>query len=184
MLSMYSRHVASAPEAFRRQGLASGPTSLPGHGSTTSKTSKRSTRASLAPMSASAAACTVFSWRSYRRPGRVFRRYAERHGEPVLPSQYCAEEISRTCQQHPQRVISRCLQVASRCGGWIFAVMQETASSAEEDAQRASELRRALVDLGPSFVKVGQLLSSRVDLLPPGPRLRGKPNHQPHAQKT
>ncbi|OLP98830.1 putative SET domain-containing protein [Symbiodinium microadriaticum] len=115
-------------------------------------------------MSAAVAASTVFSWRSYRRPSHLFHLRSARHG-PVLPSRYSADEISRTCQQHMQRVFARCLQVAGRCGGWLFAIMREN-PSAEEDALRASELRKALVDLGPSFVKVGQLLSSRVDLLP------------------
>lgn len=33
--------------------------------------------------------------------------------------------------------------------------------------KRAKELRKILGDLGPSFAKVGQALSSRPDLLPP-----------------
>ncbi|CAE7594254.1 ASHR1 [Symbiodinium sp. CCMP2592] len=122
-----------------------------------------SSAAKLSPMSAAIAASTVFSWRSYRRPSHLFHLRSARHG-PVLPSRYSAEEISRTCQQHMQRVFARCIQVAGRCGGWLFAIMREN-PSAEEDALRASELRKALVDLGPSFVKVGQLLGAPAPFL-------------------
>lgn len=39
---------------------------------------------------------------------------------------------------------------------------------AEEEApSRGVRLRRALTDLGPTFIKLGQLLSTRPDLLPP-----------------
>lgn len=53
--------------------------------------------------------------------------------------------------------------------GWITQVgLQDAALGQVEEktATRAVELRQILGQLGPSFVKVGQALSSRPDLLP------------------
>lgn len=42
------------------------------------------------------------------------------------------------------------------------------ASSPPSDGRNAARFRQMLVDLGPTYVKLGQLLSSRPDILPPG----------------
>mmetsp|Transcript_62492 Transcript_62492/g.111055 ORF Transcript_62492/g.111055 Transcript_62492/m.111055 type:complete len:683 (+) Transcript_62492:72-2120(+) len=79
----------------------------------------------------------------------------------ALPKRYSPEEIAKVCQKRPLDVLSRCLEVIGRSFLW--------ASSAVlcQEEELAAGLREALVELGPSFVKVGQMLSSRVDLLPP-----------------
>ena len=41
-----------------------------------------------------------------------------------------------------------------------------TGRLAANEAKRAVQLRRVLADLGPAFIKVGQALSARPDLLP------------------
>jgi len=58
-------------------------------------------------------------------------------------------------------------EVASRLG---FTRRSEPAPASGGDAVRASvgvRIRRVLEDLGPSFVKLGQIISTRADLLPP-----------------
>ncbi|CAL1143194.1 unnamed protein product [Cladocopium goreaui] len=79
-----------------------------------------------------------------------------------LPSPYSAEKVAEACGSDVGAVLGRVWQILRRCGAWLLAEPWRR----PEDARLAAELRHGLVDLGPSFVKVGQLLSSRVDLLP------------------
>jgi len=80
-----------------------------------------------------------------------------------LPSKYTAKGVAEACGGDVWSVTQRLWQILCRLWGWLcLEPFSDTKPSAA-----AVELRRALVDLGPSFVKVGQLLSSRVDLLPP-----------------
>lgn len=48
--------------------------------------------------------------------------------------------------------------------GWLTAIGGSTESSEESQAAR---LRKAFEELGPTFIKLGQLLSTRSDILPP-----------------
>lgn len=66
------------------------------------------------------------------------------------------------------QVYGRALSVATRLGGFITSVVGDAALGNLEKNQRkrAVELRNLLSKLGPSFVKIGQALSSRPDLLP------------------
>eukprot|EP00434_Breviolum_minutum_P028823 symbB.v1.2.025496.t1/scaffold2479.1/size78191/2 len=80
-----------------------------------------------------------------------------------LPSKYSAKGVAEACGGDVWSVAQRLWQILCRLWGWLCL---EPFSDTKPSADAAAELRRALVDLGPSFVKVGQLLSSRVDLLP------------------
>lgn len=80
----------------------------------------------------------------------------------ALPKRYSPEEVAEACQQQPLSVCSRCLEVIGRGFFWASSAVLRLEAEAS-----ASRLREVLVELGPSFVKVGQMLSSRVDLLPP-----------------
>eukprot|EP00955_Chlamydomonas_euryale_P001019 11891-Chlamydomonas_euryale.AAC.1 len=66
------------------------------------------------------------------------------------------------------QVYGRALLVTTKLGGFITAVASDYAlGRLEANARkRAVELRELLGSLGPSFVKIGQALSSRPDLLP------------------
>jgi len=63
---------------------------------------------------------------------------------------------------------ARAVKVATTLGLFLSRVGQDFATGRLEKnmERRACELRKALGDLGPSFVKIGQGLSSRPDLLP------------------
>ncbi|MEW5298504.1 MAG: hypothetical protein WDW36_001619 [Sanguina aurantia] len=65
-------------------------------------------------------------------------------------------------------VYSRAILIATSLGGFVAAVASDVALGNVEVnmAKRAGELRDLLSGLGPSFVKIGQALSSRPDLLP------------------
>lgn len=62
----------------------------------------------------------------------------------------------------------RAVRIAASLGGFIAKVLGDyTLGSFDRNAPlRAAELRNLLSGLGPSFVKIGQALSARPDLLP------------------
>lgn len=63
----------------------------------------------------------------------------------------------------PVTVVKRVIQVSSALGSWVVSGRFGGAIPAE----RAEKLRRILTDLGPAFIKIGQAVSSRPDVLPP-----------------
>src|SRR5690606_24255752 len=52
-------------------------------------------------------------------------------------------------------------------GGWLWLLKPLTGRHADSYRPRLERLRLALQELGPIFVKFGQILSTRRDLLPP-----------------
>jgi hypothetical protein len=70
--------------------------------------------------------------------------------------------------QPNQQVYGRAVRIAASLGGFIAKVGRDYAlGSIDRNAPaRAVELRSLLSGLGPSFVKIGQALSARPDLLP------------------
>src|SRR6187402_3088840 len=57
-------------------------------------------------------------------------------------------------------------RVATR-HGFGYVLDRRRASDGEPDADRGRRLREMLDELGPTFVKFGQLLSTRPDVVPP-----------------
>ena len=69
----------------------------------------------------------------------------------------------------PQRTLSRVTEigrVATR-HGFGYLLDRRRASDTELDADRGRRLREMLDELGPTFVKFGQVLSTRPDVVPP-----------------
>jgi predicted unusual protein kinase regulating ubiquinone biosynthesis (AarF/ABC1/UbiB family) len=61
----------------------------------------------------------------------------------------------------------RSLKVAWFFAGFLLWLLIDKAFGFEENPERAEHLRRVLTDLGPTFIKVGQALSTRPDLIKP-----------------
>ncbi|PSC69892.1 putative aarF domain-containing kinase chloroplastic [Micractinium conductrix] len=81
---------------------------------------------------------------------------------------YDPERLAAALSSRPTELAARSVQVAASLGGFITRVLADLASgSIESNAPlRARQLRTVLSGLGPSFVKTGQALSARPDLLP------------------
>jgi len=84
---------------------------------------------------------------------------------------YDPEAITRIYAGHPQRLIKRLWQTLVPIGlyllgvstDWLFGLL----NNRERSRQRAKEAAELLVDLGPAFIKAGQALSTRPDIVPP-----------------
>jgi aarF domain-containing kinase len=81
---------------------------------------------------------------------------------------YDPERLTAALMTRPMQLTARSFSVATKLGGFITMVLADMASGTVETKapKRAAQLKRILTELGPSFVKVGQALSSRPDLLP------------------
>lgn len=81
---------------------------------------------------------------------------------------YDADKLSNALSTRPTELAGRAVRVATSLGGFFAKLAADYATgSLESNAPlRATQLRSILSRLGPSFVKTGQALSSRPDLLP------------------
>lgn len=82
---------------------------------------------------------------------------------------YDPDKIALIYRKRPLLLLRRLLQIVSTFGRWfglryIDGVLRRSDSMFKE---RAAELRSALVQLGPAFVKIAQAVSSRPDVIPP-----------------
>ena len=96
--------------------------------------------------------------------------------EDALPHKYMPLEIATVWREHPRCAIARTLEIGAAAVPFVLrlaldAATVSTSTSAEQREElhrtRATELRHLLVGLGPAFIKSGQMLSIRPDLLPP-----------------
>lgn len=97
------------------------------------------------------------------------RGFYRRHRKRKCCSIECAARIQAT---ERTRVAVRCVQIAGaivgRVGEQVVAELRSPPLSlASQQERRGSSLRQLLEDLGPVWVKVGQLLANRADLVPP-----------------
>jgi predicted unusual protein kinase regulating ubiquinone biosynthesis (AarF/ABC1/UbiB family) len=81
--------------------------------------------------------------------------------------QYNPEAIARYFRYRPWLVWGRLLSIIWSFAGFVFSLKwDEWQEQVEENqGQRAIELRNLLTRLGPTFIKVGQALSTRPDLI-------------------
>ena len=84
---------------------------------------------------------------------------------------YDPAAITRIYAGHPQRLLRRLWQTLVPIGLYLLAVASDRLSGAlrqpERARARARECAALLADLGPAFIKAGQALSTRPDIVPP-----------------
>jgi predicted unusual protein kinase regulating ubiquinone biosynthesis (AarF/ABC1/UbiB family) len=71
-------------------------------------------------------------------------------------------------RQRPLKSFTRLVQLLQLSSGFVFNILVDKALKREDDMvdERSKQLLELVTKLGPTFVKVGQLLSIRTDLLP------------------
>eukprot|EP00978_Attheya_sp_CCMP212_P007212 scaffold16738_cov47-Attheya_sp.AAC.1 len=87
-----------------------------------------------------------------------------------LPREYDGHVIGAYWRERPVSVATRLAQILRLLGPrlgafwWDFKIRE---GSIQQQLEHAAKLRQALTELGPAFVKAGQQLSIRPDLVPP-----------------
>jgi hypothetical protein len=87
-------------------------------------------------------------------------------GSPYPMNKYDAESARRYFARRPMQVLARGLEIAIRSTQFALSVLLDREGGRDEE--RGRELAVLLTTLGPTFIKVGQSLSIRTDLLSPG----------------
>ena len=84
------------------------------------------------------------------------------------PKDYNPQRAAAYFNKKPLNQLVRVAQISSSLGGFVLDVLLDMQRGEfEKNAKKRSvELRKKLTLLGPAFVKVGQALSTRPDLLP------------------
>lgn len=93
-----------------------------------------------------------------------------------LPYEYNPIILKNFFQKRPIAIITRIIQLTTSGGGYISRLLldqlqlkfnKQTKISSELEIQRTKELRDLLTSLGPFYIKIGQALSIRPDILSP-----------------
>lgn len=89
--------------------------------------------------------------------------------DDALGQRYDYEAIARYYRKRPWIVISRAISVLILLGSFALRLLIDHWFDPQHrnKPQRAGELRHILTQLGPTFIKVGQALSTRPDLIHP-----------------
>jgi len=88
----------------------------------------------------------------------------------ALPYEYDPVALQKFFKKRPGAVLTRVFQVSTTGAGFILSVLFDKLlrrSSPDLEVQRAGELRDLITSLGPFFIKIGQALSIRPDVLSP-----------------
>ena len=82
-------------------------------------------------------------------------------------SVYSAEAIASRYRFQPWRVITRAITIIWLFGNFVLHLLLDkwTNKELKNQTKRATELRKVLTKLGPTYIKVGQALSTRPDLI-------------------
>ncbi len=90
-----------------------------------------------------------------------------RHYQPIQDRRYDPEAIARHYRSRPWEAIWRSLVIIWSFAGFVLGMIWDSWQHEikEHQPERASHLREILTRLGPTFIKVGQALSTRPDLI-------------------
>ncbi len=82
---------------------------------------------------------------------------------------YSAQQIAAFYQSKPLEIFRRILTVLRPTFGFVLSLWWDRKRGVEvkNDARRAIRLREILTLLGPAYIKIGQAVSTRPDLVPP-----------------
>merc|ERR1719181_1233201 len=86
-----------------------------------------------------------------------------------LPLTYQPDDLKAYFSKRPGAVVQRVVQVFGTSFGFLLGVFVDTVTGKTEDMEvrRAAQLRDTITSLGPFFIKLGQALSIRPDILSP-----------------
>ncbi|XP_021816859.1 uncharacterized protein LOC110759130 [Prunus avium] len=86
-----------------------------------------------------------------------------------LPLVYDPDSISAYWGKRPRAVLTRITQLLSVAGGFLSRLVWDIINKKvkENEVARAIELREIVTSLGPAYIKLGQALSIRPDILSP-----------------
>ena len=93
-------------------------------------------------------------------------------GEDSLPLTYDPDRLAEYFTRRPAAVATRIAQVIKTAGSWACGVVfdklrGELEAGGDAEAAQVAKLRSVIVSLGPFFIKLGQALSIRPDILSP-----------------
>lgn len=82
---------------------------------------------------------------------------------------YDPDRINNYYRQRPVQILGRLLNISVTLGGFMLGLWWDKflGKSPKNSQKRAIQLREVLTKLGPTYIKIGQALSTRPDLVPP-----------------
>ncbi len=82
---------------------------------------------------------------------------------------YDPDAIASYYRRRPLKIVLRFLEIVWTFLGYGLGLLwdRQTGRQRQNEPKRAAQLRQTLTDLGPAYIKIGQALSTRPDLIPP-----------------